>query len=219
MTRYIHLNPVKTWTAADTPVKERRRFLRQYRWSSYPAYLGVSARHAALVCDDVKAKFSGQGDWRRAYARFVEQGLMKDVENPFEQVRGQAVLGTEPFMENVRRTLREHGVKDAAAKGSVRRVRAKSAADIVAAVAKEYGVAAEKISRVRSGAVEARQAALWALAEHGRGRLSQREIGAAMGGISASAVAHARQRQAAALQRSTRMRQRLARISQSLVNS
>jgi len=144
---------------------------------------------------------------------------MKDVKNPFEHVRGQAVLGTETFMEKVRRALRACGVKDKAAKGSERRVRARSVAEIVSAVAKEYGVGTEKITRVRSDAAEARQAALWALAEHGRGVLSQRAIGEAMGGISASAVAHARQRQTESMQRTKRVQRRIARISKSLVNS
>jgi len=219
VTRYIHLNPVKTGAATGTPLKERRRYLRQYRWSSYPAYLGVSTGHGALVCDDIKAEFRGTGDWRRAYARFVEEGLMKDVKNPFEHVRGQAVLGTEMFMEKVRRALRACGVRDKAAKGSERRVRARNAAAIVSAVAKEYGVGREMITRVRSDAAEARQAALWALAEHGRGMLSQRAIGEAMGGISASAVAHARQRHAVSMQRTKRVQRRIARISKSLVNS
>jgi len=219
VTRYIHLNPVKTWATAQTPLKERRRYLRRYRWSSYPAYLGVVGGHEALVCDEVKMKFSGKGDWRRAHARFVEEGLMEDVEDPFEQVKGQAVLGTETFLEKVRRFVRRHGVKDKAAQGSVREVRARSLAEILAAVAQEYGEGVEALKRVRSGAAEARQAALWALAEHGRGMVSLREIGEAMGGISASAVAQARQRQTIELRRNRRIRRRLGRVANFIVNS
>ena len=217
VTRYIHLNPVKTMTTADMALKERRRYLRQYRWSSYPAYLGVSAGHEVLECDDIKAKFSGKGDWRRAYARFVEEGLLEDVDNPFEQVRGQAVLGTESFMEKIRRTLREHGVKDKAAKGSERKVHAKSVADILSAVSEVYGVETNKLQQARSCHAEARQAALWALAEHGRGLLSQGEIGAAMGKVSASAVAHARRRMLKTIGQKRHVRQRLLRIDKSLV--
>ncbi|GEM_PF-2081558 len=113
---------VKTWAATETPLKERRRYLRQYRWSSYPAYLVVSGGLAALVCDAIKANFSGKGNWRRAYARFVEEGLLDNVENPFEQVRGQAVLGAVTLMAKSRRTLWEYGVKDTVAQGSARRV-------------------------------------------------------------------------------------------------
>ena len=219
VSRYIHLNPVKTWATAATPLKEMRRYLRQYRWSSYPAYLGVVAGHDALVCDDVKAKFSRGGDWRRAYARFVEEGLLEDVENPFEHVKGQAVLGTETFVEKVRRFVRRHGVRDKAAQGSVRRVRARSVGEILAAVAEEYDVGVEALKRVRSGASAARRAALWALAEHGRGMLSLREIGEAMGGISASAVAQARQRHTAEMRQNRRIRRRSGRIANFIVNS
>ena len=106
-----------------------------------------------------------------------------------------------------------------AAQGSVRKMRARSLAEILAAVAQEYGEGVEALKRVRSGAAEARQAALWALAEHGRGMLSLREIGEAMGGISASAVAQARQRQTIKLRRNRRIRRRLGRVANFIGNS
>jgi len=64
-----------------------------------------------------------------------------------------------------------------------------------------------------------RQAASWMLAEHGRGMLSLREIGEAMGGISTSAVAQARLRQTTELCRNRRMRRRLGRIATLIVNT
>ncbi len=36
LTRYVHLNPVHVGEARDWPVEERIRFLRGYKWSTYP---------------------------------------------------------------------------------------------------------------------------------------------------------------------------------------
>ena len=162
--------------------------------------------------DRYRAQIADKDGYGTAVSRYIHL-------NPFEQVKGQAVLGTETFVEKVRRFVRRHGVRDKAAQGSVRRVRARSVGEILAAVAEEYDVGVEALKRVRSGASAARRAALWALAEHGRGMLSLREIGEAMGGISASAVAQARQRHTAEMRQNRRIRRRSGRIANFIVNS
>jgi len=42
VSRYIHLNPVRTKSLRAASVAVRRKALRAYRWSSYPACLGLS---------------------------------------------------------------------------------------------------------------------------------------------------------------------------------
>ena len=116
--------------------------------------------------------------------------------------------------EKIRRTLWEHGVEDQAAKGSAGRGWTKGAAALRSSVATEYGVETERLRRARASAAAARQAALWALTEQGLGRLRQRELGEIMGGISASAVAHARKRQTASMKSAKGVCVRLARIAQ-----
>src|SRR6266478_7938377 len=39
---------------------------------------------------------------RLRYRRFVEEGLSREVENPFEAVQWQAVLGDESFVQKLR---------------------------------------------------------------------------------------------------------------------
>lgn len=43
LTRYIHLNPVKTAKWRNAPAKEAVRHLREYRWSSYPSHVAGEA--------------------------------------------------------------------------------------------------------------------------------------------------------------------------------
>ena len=44
LSRYVHLNPVRTTAARRRPVEERLKRLRNYRWSSYRAYAGKENR-------------------------------------------------------------------------------------------------------------------------------------------------------------------------------
>ena len=41
LTRYIHLNPVKTRAMARVPADQRRANLENYQWSSYRSYVGL----------------------------------------------------------------------------------------------------------------------------------------------------------------------------------
>jgi len=40
VTRYVHLNPVRVQTKGDLGIKEKKRYLGRYPWSSYPYYVG-----------------------------------------------------------------------------------------------------------------------------------------------------------------------------------
>ena len=42
LSRYIHLNPVRVKSVAALPVEERRRVLAKFRWSSFPALIGLA---------------------------------------------------------------------------------------------------------------------------------------------------------------------------------
>jgi REP element-mobilizing transposase RayT len=40
LTRYVHLNPVYTKVMVRRTLRERIEYLRRYRWSNYPGYIG-----------------------------------------------------------------------------------------------------------------------------------------------------------------------------------
>ncbi|NQT18254.1 MAG: transposase, partial [Planctomycetes bacterium] len=40
LSRYVHLNPVRVATIRNKCMEERLQYLRSYRWSSYPSYIG-----------------------------------------------------------------------------------------------------------------------------------------------------------------------------------
>jgi putative transposase len=76
LSRYVHLNPVQVGAMKDRPIKERLRYLRQYRWSSYPSYIGRSKPQESVEYGPILAEMGGT---RRVqpnrYREFVESGL------------------------------------------------------------------------------------------------------------------------------------------------
>lgn len=93
--RYVVLNPIRAGM-----VKKIER----YAWSSYPATLGLAACPAWVTTDWVLGQLAKtRAVARRRYAQFVAEGA--SLPSPWPQVRGQAVLGPEAFVENMRPML------------------------------------------------------------------------------------------------------------------
>jgi len=79
LSRYIHLNPVQVGTAKALELKERLAMLRDYRWSSYPGYIGRWAQEG-FVEEHPILEMVGETKRREAYRRFVEAGLAENDE-------------------------------------------------------------------------------------------------------------------------------------------
>ncbi len=92
LSRYVHLNPVRTQAAMKRPLTERLERLRTYRWSSYPAYVGKAKTPEWLTCGAILA-FCGrkEAEQRDEYARFVEAGVVQKDEATAQLLR------TSPF--------------------------------------------------------------------------------------------------------------------------
>jgi putative transposase len=97
VSRYIHLNPVRA-RMVDRP--------EAYRFSSYPGYVR-SARSVPWVCyGRVLGEFgSRSSSARRAYGRFVRQGIEQPPDRPFAAALGGLLLGSEKFIDRMRDVL------------------------------------------------------------------------------------------------------------------
>lgn len=90
LSRYIHLNPVRAKLVED-PL--------EYPWSSYPYYVGAKERPDWLKTDDILGYFAkGRSKARRLYKQFVESGIGKEVDNPFEKVFAYTFLAGDDFI-------------------------------------------------------------------------------------------------------------------------
>lgn len=218
ISRYIHLNPIRVERWREEPLVAQRRYLRSFRASSYRAYLGLVKPHPALAINDTLALFGSNDSARKAYARFVEEGLLCDMENPLDDTVGQAVLGAEAFIERVRRQLAEEQTKDSEGRHSARSVMAISMENMIATVCQEYHVNWQYLVR-RGAHCEGRRVAIWLACELCSTEMNGAEIGEVFGEISRSAVAKTRTLVAQELIQSRRLRQRVEAIEKSIFNT
>ncbi len=58
LSRYIHLNPIRIQALREVDLKERHNYLRKFRWSSYPEYIGIAKKPKWLDCAPVQQSFS-----------------------------------------------------------------------------------------------------------------------------------------------------------------
>jgi REP element-mobilizing transposase RayT len=64
LSRYLHLNPVRTRTAEKLTLAEQRQLLRRYRWSSYLSYIGEAGRPEFLTERPILEQVGGRGvEW------------------------------------------------------------------------------------------------------------------------------------------------------------
>jgi hypothetical protein len=119
------------------------------------------------------------------YRRFVEEGLVREMENPFEAVRWQAALGDESFVQRLKDRLNAHREK----RGEITAVRRAHRWDepraVIARVAAHHGLAVRELLQERRYGSQAHNVAMWLLRQRG---VTLREIGTLFGGMNYPAV-------------------------------
>jgi putative transposase len=188
LSRYVHLNPVRGRVMGTGDPKERRKRLRSYRWSSYRGYAGL-AKQSDFVCEElVLGELGGRTrhQSKLRYRRFVEEGLLREIENPFEAVQWQMVLGSESLLQRVKGKLRSKSDHGREVTG-VRRLAGKTEPRVMAArVASYYGMSVRRLLKEPVYGSEARNLAIWLVWR--KSGLTLREIGAMFGGLDYAAV-------------------------------
>ena len=104
LSRYIHLNPVFVKSMQSVPLKVRLAYLRDYRWSSYRAYAGLTKPEAYVDYGPILAMTPGRGgDWHAKYREYVETGVA-ETDKEFRTLinRSPLGIGSEDFVKEVR---------------------------------------------------------------------------------------------------------------------
>lgn len=101
LTRYLHLNPVRVKAVKDP---------REYRWSSYGAYLGRERGHDWVDSTEVLKQFGHTvAEARRLYRRFVLEGIGQGHREEYYEAMEGRILGEREFVEEVRARVGEKG--------------------------------------------------------------------------------------------------------------
>ena len=98
----MHLNPVRIKNYAKRGIEEKIKIVKEYVWSSYAGYCNVKKRQGFVDYRMIVGMLSKKDDskGRKVYEQFVYDGILKDMNITFwEDVKGQAVLGTESFVD------------------------------------------------------------------------------------------------------------------------
>jgi REP element-mobilizing transposase RayT len=189
LSRYLHLNPVRGRVLGAGNPGRRRARLRSYRWSSYRGYAGLAGQKAFVTEELVLGEHANGNAEQKSkiqYRRFVEEGLLREIESPFEQVRWQSVLGDESFVRRLSdkfKSRRDQGREVTAVRWAIRM---SEPMELIQRVAKHYRTEARKLREEREHGLEARNVAMWLLRQ--KGSITLREIGLLFGGIDYAAV-------------------------------
>ena len=197
ISRYVHLNPVRAGLASRPE---------GWPWSSCAGYYRAVCGVEWVAYAEVLADFGGvtpQG--RRRYRRFVEAGGVQAVRSPFAEAAHGLLLGTEAWIETIRRRLRGGPPQQQVPVfRQVVRVPIDHIADQVAAF---YHVPPERLAHARDAHI-ARPVFAY-LARH-VAQASLRELGPWLGLHSPAGVHHLIRRCTDALAHSPRLSQQVA---------
>jgi REP element-mobilizing transposase RayT len=97
LSRYVHLNPVRAGLAAKAG---------EYAWSSCGCYLGRREPPEWLAWEDVLRRHGRTlRAGRRAYARYLAEGVERPSQSPLAWVVASTFLGSEGFVARMRARL------------------------------------------------------------------------------------------------------------------
>jgi hypothetical protein len=103
VSRYIHLNPIRVRLKPKMTLEEKKKYLRNYRWSSYWGYLTPGGRRGYLRVEEVLAYFGGDtARGRRKYEDFVMGGIGEEMTSPLERGKGHGIVGVREFIQRIR---------------------------------------------------------------------------------------------------------------------
>ena len=127
LSRYVHLNPVRVLSLGldkdarraarvgidtQTPphlIRQRVEHLRQYRWSSYRAYIGAERPPEWLERKPILDACSrgSIAEQQQAYRKYAEEAVRDGLEESFwEQFTGKVAFGSKEWMRKLGATLR-----------------------------------------------------------------------------------------------------------------
>jgi REP element-mobilizing transposase RayT len=98
LSRYIHLNPIRTKQKEIKSLKEKKRYLKDYKWTSLPGYIDNTKKNPLIDYCQLLEGYGGENnDGRRLYW----EAICNDLSSPIdikEKAIGGSILGSEKFI-------------------------------------------------------------------------------------------------------------------------
>ncbi len=139
LSRYIHRNPIDL----SRPLV---RSLENYRWSSYPAYVG-KATAPAWLSREATYELLGKRNHYAAYRAYVEMGVDEEIRHFYRTPRAVAILGDVTY----RQSVRKRGKKAFTAHEMTKIMVRPTTAQVVKAVSHVFAVNQSKVLKRQAG--------------------------------------------------------------------
>lgn len=191
VSRYIHLNPLRVKLRTQMSLDEKKRYLKDYSWSSYGGYLFGGRRRGFLKVEEVLAYFGGDtAKGRGRYEAFVMEGVSGKIPSPLEKGIGHGIVGEGAFIERMKERYLKAGM-DSRELPAVKKILAKVEPErIIQIICEVFKVQREEL--LRRGYKGVGRGVLMEML-YRYGGLKQRQIGEWMG-VDYSAVSVMRKR-------------------------
>ncbi|MCP4268228.1 MAG: hypothetical protein GY777_22085 [Candidatus Brocadiaceae bacterium] len=208
LSRYIHLNPVKIKKIRRLSILEQLEYLRSYRWSSNLGYGLLRCRNDFVCYRDVLDYMGEDTKYgRKSYREFVEEGLLTDVESPFDDIKGHVVLGKPGFVdwlyESVLKNAKLDRTEQSKSKELVKEIQQEV---IIDTICKVFNVEKAEVVRRRSIFREARMVYIDLCCKYRLHHKSLKEIGKDLGDLTVGGMSQTRKRLKEKLQKSNSLR-------------
>lgn len=105
VSRYVHLNPVRSRKTRQPSYRSKWTFLNTYRWSSMPGYIHARRRNNFVEYSMILDMVGG----RSAYKSFLLDGIKTELRNPFDDVQYQMILGDNDFITRIKAEYMQEG--------------------------------------------------------------------------------------------------------------
>jgi len=92
LSRYIHCNPTET--------KKSKIILEDYKWSSYPAYIGKAVTPTWLQ-QKITYQMLGHKQRYKGYRSYVERGIDEEIKHFYSKGNMAAILGDKAFRVSI----------------------------------------------------------------------------------------------------------------------
>ncbi len=191
ITRYIHLNPVRVKKNQKLTLKERKRILKNYRWSSYSCMIGIKSPPPFLYIHETLERFGNNyNEQIKNYIIYIEEGLQRELDNPFNEVIAQSVLGSKDFVRNIIKIFNIPTKYYIERKINSEKIKPISIEKVIKTVCLEFNIKSDLIFKNGRGMRHAdiRRIAFYLAAKYCVGNITLKEIGIAMGCKSGSCI-------------------------------
>lgn len=209
LSRYIHLNPIRTMIIKNRTEKEKMEYLMSYKWSSLPGYINKGEKEEYIDYVVVLGEYGGDNTrGRQAYKERIYGDIIDGLEIK-DKVIGQSVLGGEGFIEWIKeKFINGRRDRERPAFRELHKYRAKE--EILKAIEKETGESFEEIKGEKGLTRQITMDILYRV-----GGLKGVEIGKLLG-VDYSTVSQGRKRLREKIQKDRKLKELVNRIEQRL---